>query len=74
MESFIPLWEWDLPRKRSKKNERVDSEKKGKEPTVEGNGSGRGGPTIEEVDDSGDSRPASRARSITVEEIADDDE
>ncbi|KAF7360311.1 Translocation protein [Mycena venus] len=63
VESFIPLWEWDLPKKKSKK-------KKGdkKAAAAEANG---GGAFIEEVDDSGTSRPQSRA--ARVEEVEDED-
>ncbi|KAF8186984.1 translocation protein, partial [Mycena galopus ATCC 62051] len=59
VESFIPLYEWDLPKKKSKKKKRA---------AVEANG---GGATIEEVDDSGTSRPQSRA--ARVEEVEDED-
>jgi len=81
VESFIPLWEWDLPKKKAKKKKGGDntdkdqggSKRKGK--AVEGNGNGNGRSAfIEEVDDSGDanSRPASRG--VTVEDVADDDD
>jgi len=62
VESFIPLWEWDLPKKKSKKR------KGDKKAAVEANG---GGATIEEVDDSGTSRPQSRA--ARIEEVEDED-
>nr|GAT52945.1 translocation protein [Mycena chlorophos] len=56
VESFIPLYEWDLPKKKSKK-------KKGDKGKAESNG--------EEVEDSGVSRPQSRA--ARVEEVEDED-
>ncbi|KAG5646768.1 hypothetical protein DXG03_002454 [Asterophora parasitica] len=70
VESFIPLWEWDLPKKKkSKKSKEEKSEKKGKAKAVSTNG---GGAYIEEVNDSGDSsRPESR--SARVEEVDDED-
>ncbi|KAJ7906265.1 translocation protein [Mycena leptocephala] len=61
VESFIPLWEWDLPKKKSKK-------KKGDKAKA---GEANGGAFIEEVDDSGTSRPHSRA--ARVEEVEDED-
>jgi len=70
VESFIPLWEWDLPRKRSrKKNERVDSKKKGKESETVRAEAGRLSkrwtiPVIQGL----------KQKSIMVEETADDDE
>ncbi|KAG6808828.1 hypothetical protein H0H92_002742 [Tricholoma furcatifolium] len=70
VESFIPLWEWDLPKKKSKKSKKGEksekSEKKAK--VISTNG---GGAFIEEVDDSGDSRPQSR--SARVEDVEDED-
>ncbi|KAI0763454.1 translocation protein [Trametes elegans] len=65
VESFIPLWEWDLPKKKSKKKR----SEKGKET----NGSASPVPSarIEEVQDSGSSRPASRT-AARVEEVPDE--
>ncbi|KAF7319019.1 Translocation protein [Mycena chlorophos] len=57
VESFIPLYEWDLPKKKSKK-------KKGDKGKAEE-------PNGEEVEDSGVSRPQSRA--ARVEEVEDED-
>ncbi|GLB42036.1 putative endoplasmic reticulum receptor [Lyophyllum shimeji] len=70
VESFIPLWEWDLPKKKSKKKkgEKTDKKGKGKATAVSTNG---GGAFIEEVDESADSRPHSR--SARVEEVEDED-
>ncbi|CDO74576.1 hypothetical protein BN946_scf184583.g3 [Trametes cinnabarina] len=66
VESFIPLWEWDVPKKKSKKKR----SEKGKE--VNG---GADSPVpsarIEEVQDSGSSRPASRQ--ARVEEVPDEE-
>ncbi|KDQ58447.1 hypothetical protein JAAARDRAFT_34248 [Jaapia argillacea MUCL 33604] len=66
VDSFIPVWEWDLPKKRAGKKEKS---KKGKDKAENGSGSGA---HIEEVQDSGldDSRPASRA--ARIEEVPDD--
>jgi len=64
VESFIPLWEWDLPKKKSKK-------KKGDKGKAAAEGEANGGTFIEEVDDSGTSRPQSRA--ARVEEVEDED-
>ncbi|KAG5637352.1 hypothetical protein H0H81_004864 [Sphagnurus paluster] len=68
VESFIPLWEWDLPKKKKKKSEKGEKKSKGKAPADLNNGSGA---YIEEVDDSGDSRPHSR--SARIEEVDDED-
>ncbi|KAJ7064972.1 translocation protein [Mycena amicta] len=64
VESFIPLYEWDLPKKKSKKKKGDKGEK-----TKETNG---GGAFIEEIDDSGASRPQSRT--ARVDEVEDDEE
>jgi translocation protein SEC62 len=69
VESFIPLWEWDLPKKKGKKK-RADNKDKGKG-KAKANGEGA---YIEEVEDSGEadsSRPASRG--VTVEDVPEDD-
>jgi len=65
VESFIPLWEWDLPKKKSKKK----GDKKEKKSSEKSKGSSR--PSVEEVPDSEDSRPTSR--SARIEEVDDDD-
>jgi len=72
VDSFIPLWEWDLPKKKSKKKKSEKSEKKskGKAPVhVSTNGAGA---SIHEVaEDSEGSR--SRSRTVRVEEVEDED-
>lgn len=73
VESFIPLWEWDLPKKKTKKKkgdktDKGDKGEKGEKAGSEANG----GAFIEEIDDSGASRPHSRA--ARVEEVDDDDD
>lgn len=71
IESFIPLWEWDVPKKKGGKK------KKGKTPTgitPEEKLANNGGAYIEEVveNESPDSsRPGSR--SARVEEVPDED-
>jgi len=69
VESFIPLWEWDMPKKKSKKKrgEKGEKSEKGKSSSVKSNG----GAFIEEVEDSGNSRPNSRGP--TIEEVEDED-
>ncbi|KAH9852272.1 translocation protein [Lenzites betulinus] len=65
VESFIPLWEWDLPKKKGKK--------KRSEKVKEANGSSPAPSAhIEEVQDSGSSRPASRT-AARIEEVPDED-
>ncbi|OBZ67453.1 Translocation protein sec62 [Grifola frondosa] len=64
VESFIPLWEWDLPKKKTKKKR---NEKSGKAPAAVANGSSPSPSRIEEVPDSGSSRPESR--NTRVEEV-----
>lgn len=74
MESFIPLWEWDLPKKKSKKRKGEKAEKgdkKSASPSTNG-----GGALIEEMDDAApgvvevDERPS---RNVKVEEVDDED-
>ncbi|KAI0000214.1 translocation protein [Russula compacta] len=71
VDSFIPLWEWDLPKKKSKKKKSTEKSEKAKNVS-----SGVNTPdnAVEEVDDSGvsaaNSRPESRA--ATVEEVLDE--
>ncbi|RDX42465.1 translocation protein [Polyporus arcularius HHB13444] len=69
VESFIPLWEWDLPKKKTKKR-RVEKAEKGKG-VASGETSASPSPRIEELADSGDSRPSSRQ--ARVEEVPDED-
>ncbi|KAG6818721.1 hypothetical protein H0H93_002490 [Arthromyces matolae] len=72
VESFIPLWEWDIPKKKkkkSKKDEKPEKSEKKKAKAVSTNG---GGAFIEEVDDSASSRPQSR--SARVEDVPDEDD
>ena len=69
MESFIPLWEWDLPKKKSKK-------RKGKE-TKSGTATSTeklsaNGAYIEEVEDSGEGSSRPHSRNATVEEGEED--
>lgn len=69
VESFIPLWEWDLPKKKAKK-------RKGKEPKSDATNSqeklSANGAYIEEVDDSGEGSSRPHSRNATVEEVAED--
>jgi translocation protein SEC62 len=71
VDSFIPLWEWDLPKKKSKKKKSEKSEK-GKNLS-----SGVNTPdnAIDEADDSGVSVANSRSgsRAATVEDVPDED-
>lgn len=68
VESFIPLWEWDLPKKKTKKK-KADKKEKGKSSAEKHKSNG--GAFIEEVPDSEDSRPQSR--SARIEEVEDED-
>jgi translocation protein SEC62 len=67
VESFIPLWEWDIPQKKSKKKKSDKKEKKSSSEKHKDNG----GAFIEEVAESEDSRPNSR--SARIEEVEDED-
>ncbi|KAJ7599000.1 translocation protein [Mycena floridula] len=60
VDSFIPLWEWDLPKKKAGKKKKGKSEKHSEK---------KNGSAIE--DESGDSRPQSR--SARIEEVEDED-
>jgi len=68
VDSFIPLWEWDLPKKKSKKKKSAEKSDKGK-----GASSGVNTPdhAVDDVDDSGVSAANSRSvsRAATVEEV-----
>ncbi|KAH9171339.1 translocation protein [Lactarius sanguifluus] len=70
VDSFIPLWEWDYPKKKSKKKSAEKSDK------VKNASSGVATPDVAagEVDDSGTSAGNSRSasRAATVEEVPDD--
>ncbi|KAF5390811.1 hypothetical protein D9757_004514 [Collybiopsis confluens] len=73
VDSFIPLWEWDLPKKKSKKKKGDKTKEKGKDKTTDAEKLKKnGGAFVEEVEDSGDSRPQSR--SAKVEEAEDEDD
>jgi translocation protein SEC62 len=68
VESFIPLWEWDLPKKKTKKSKKKE---KSSEEKLRDNG----GAFIEEVDDSAESsRPQSRNTNskVLIEEVEDE--
>ncbi|KAJ3485652.1 hypothetical protein NLI96_g4811 [Meripilus lineatus] len=69
VESFIPLWEWDLPKKKSKKKrtEKV-SKGKGKERTSSANGSSH----TEVREYAPESSPGLQSRSARVEEVPDE--
>ena len=68
VESFIPLWEWDLPKKKSKKT-KEKSEKKGKSKSGNGTSTGVDVAQREVSPDSGSSRPESRQ--ARIEEVPD---
>lgn len=68
VDSFIPLWEWDLPKKKSKKKKSTEKSDKSR-----GASSGVNTPdlAVDDVDDSGVSAANSRSvsRAATVEEV-----
>jgi len=68
IDSFIPLWEWDLPKKKSKKKKSTEKSDKGR-----GVSSGVNTPdhAVDDVDDSGVSAANSRSasRAATVEDV-----
>jgi translocation protein SEC62 len=66
VDSFIPLWEWDLPKKKSKKKRAEKGEKKEKGKSK--NGAATTG--VEEVAGDSDSQPIRGAR---IEEVPDED-
>jgi translocation protein SEC62 len=68
VESFIPLWEWDLPKKKTKK-------RKGKEAKSTAANTEKlsaNGAYIEEVEDSGEGSSRPHSRNATVEEVPED--
>ncbi len=74
IDSFIPLWEWDLPKKKSKKKKSTEKSDKSK-----GVSSGVNTPdhAVDDVDDSGvsaaNSRSGSRAATVTVEDVPEEE-
>lgn len=68
VESFIPLWEWDLPKKKTKK--RKGKESKSSAPNTEKLSAN--GAYIEEVEDSGEGSSRPHSRNATVEEVPED--
>jgi len=74
VDSFIPLWEWDVPKKKSKKKKGDKSKDKSSDAEkIKKNG----GAFVEEVaDDSGDVDVDSRPQSMSakVEEVEDEDD
>ncbi|KAF8633510.1 hypothetical protein AX15_001417 [Amanita polypyramis BW_CC] len=75
VDSFIPAWEWDIPKKKSKKKgkkEKGKEKEKEQEEVVEKD-SRNGGAFIEEVpEDAPEVRPT-RNRNALIEEVEDDD-
>jgi len=67
VESFIPLYEWDLPKKKSKKK-KTEKKEKGK-----GKKDNNGISHIEEVEESGSADRSSHNRSPRIEEVEDED-
>jgi translocation protein SEC62 len=67
VESFIPLWEWDLPKKKKKKSEKGSKKDKSKATDSE-KLEKNGGAFIEEVEET---RPSTKA---SVEEVPDEDD
>ncbi|PPQ99248.1 hypothetical protein CVT24_009293 [Panaeolus cyanescens] len=67
VDSFIPLWEWDIPKKKSKKKKVEKSEKKSKSSAEKLQENG--GAFIEEIPEG--SRPQSRG--ARIEEVEDED-
>jgi len=67
VESFIPLWEWDIPKKRTRNRKGNKESKKGKEKE---NGSPANAHLVVEDVDSEASRPHSR--SAHIEEVEDE--
>ena len=70
VDSFIPLYEWDLPKKKRGKKAKSSEKGKGKEKEKSSGTDQPRGAYIEEVDDSESSRPVSR--NATVTDVADD--
>jgi len=70
VDSFIPLWEWDLPKKKSKKKRSAEKSEKANVSSGAATPDG----AVVEVDDSGVSAPNSRSasRAATVEEVPDE--
>ena len=64
------MWEWDIPKKKSKKK-KADKDKKEKGKSSADKLKDNGGAFIEEVADSENSRPQSR--SARIEEVEDED-
>ena len=70
VDSFIPLYEWDLPKKKKGKKAKSSEKGKGKEREKASGTNQPRAAYIEEVDDSESSRPVSR--NATVADVADE--
>jgi len=78
VDSFIPVWEWDLPKKalkkKGKKEKGKEKEKEKMQENTEEKHTRNGGAFIEEVpEDAPEVRPT-RNRNAVIEEVDDDDE
>ena len=71
IDSFIPLWEWDLPKKKSRKKKSGEKSEKTKNSS---NGVNTPDNVVDEADDSGVSVANSRSgsRAATVEDVPDE--
>jgi len=70
VDSFIPLWEWDLPKKKSKKRKGKDGKADTASPAEK---LAAHGAYIEEVDDSGEGSSRPQSRNATVEDVPEED-
>jgi len=68
VESFIPLWEWDLPKKKAKKRKGKETKSGPANSTEKLSANG----IEEEVEDSGDGSSRPHSRNATVEEVPED--
>lgn len=75
VESFIPLWEWDVPKKKGKKKRAEDGTgKKSKKASKAEAAAVAAGATIEEVVESATETSGLQRRTATVEDVADEDD
>ncbi|KAF8637907.1 hypothetical protein AX17_002530 [Amanita inopinata Kibby_2008] len=72
VESFIPLWEWDIPKKKSKKGKKEKGKEKEQEEAAEMH-QRNGGAFIEEIPEMAPETRPTRNRNALIEEIEDDD-
>jgi len=72
VESFIPLWEWDIPKKKSKKRKSKEGESEKSSSKSKGNGTAAISATATALEASSTGAAVPRLKSAMIEEVEDD--